>query len=208
MAEYWNHNVAYYPLVLGAVPAGCRDVLDVGCGDGMLARTLAAPGRRVVGIDRSAEMVRKAVDLSQGIAGMEFLAGDFLEMPFPPGGFDVVSFVASVHHMDTDAALKKAIELLRPGGSLVVIGLARNANPLEWLISGLCLPVTRLLDRMHDVGSPGAPVADPALSWGQVRQQARELLPGARCRQHVHYRYSLRWTKPGDRISQTEPTRP
>jgi hypothetical protein len=33
---YWNTGVARHPGILRAVPAGCRDALDVGCGDGLL----------------------------------------------------------------------------------------------------------------------------------------------------------------------------
>jgi len=38
---YWNHNVHYQPVILNAVPPGCRTALDVGCGDGLLAARLA-----------------------------------------------------------------------------------------------------------------------------------------------------------------------
>jgi 2-polyprenyl-3-methyl-5-hydroxy-6-metoxy-1,4-benzoquinol methylase len=47
----WNHNIHYYPLVLAAVPAGCRRALDVGCGEGQLTRELAVRVPEVVGID-------------------------------------------------------------------------------------------------------------------------------------------------------------
>jgi len=30
-ADYWNHNVHYQPVILGAVPAGCGAALEVGC---------------------------------------------------------------------------------------------------------------------------------------------------------------------------------
>ncbi len=36
--QRWNHNIQYHRLVLAAVPPGCQRVLDVGCGEGMLAR--------------------------------------------------------------------------------------------------------------------------------------------------------------------------
>ena len=201
MPDYWNHNVAYHPLVLGAVPADCRDALDVGCGDGLLARKLAAPGRRVTGIDVSAAMIESARSLSEDASEesgcLEFFEGDFMNMPLPEGGFDFVSFVASVHHMDSTAALTKATALLRPGGRLVVVGLARNATLTDWLISALCLPLTRLHNLRPSFGAPdGMPVKDTLISWGEVRKQARELLPGARYQHHLHYRYSLRWTKP------------
>jgi len=40
-AGCWNHNVHYQPVILRAVPADCAAALDVGCGDGTLARKLA-----------------------------------------------------------------------------------------------------------------------------------------------------------------------
>ena len=39
--EYWNHNVHYQPVIIGAVPAGCGTALEVGYGDGLLASRLA-----------------------------------------------------------------------------------------------------------------------------------------------------------------------
>jgi SAM-dependent methyltransferase len=46
-----NNNFHYRPLILNEIPAGCQQVLDVGCGAGMLARELSAQVPRVTGID-------------------------------------------------------------------------------------------------------------------------------------------------------------
>ena len=51
----WNHNTHYYPLVLAAVPDGCRRALDVGCGEGLLTRELAVRVPEVVGIGGRAQ---------------------------------------------------------------------------------------------------------------------------------------------------------
>ena len=53
-AGYWNHNVHYQSIILGAVPPGCGPALDVGCGDGVLAgrpgqHSFADIGRGAVG---------------------------------------------------------------------------------------------------------------------------------------------------------------
>ena len=49
---FWNHNAAYYPWVRKNLDRhGAASVLDVGCGEGSLARYLASPGRHVLGID-------------------------------------------------------------------------------------------------------------------------------------------------------------
>lgn len=45
--DYWNHNTHYHRLVLDAMPDPCEAALDVGCGEGLLARRLATRARRV-----------------------------------------------------------------------------------------------------------------------------------------------------------------
>ena len=57
---YWNHNVHYQPVILSAVPPGCRTALDVGCGDGLLAGRLAARCAKVTAIDRNPPMIARA----------------------------------------------------------------------------------------------------------------------------------------------------
>ncbi|MEV7322908.1 class I SAM-dependent methyltransferase [Streptomyces sp. NPDC093970] len=73
---YWNHNVHYHPVVLDAVPPGCRAALDVGCGDGLLATALAARAESVTGVDRSAEMIRLAQKRDDP-GNVTFLEGDY-----------------------------------------------------------------------------------------------------------------------------------
>jgi len=57
---------------------------------------------------------------------VEFIVGDFLAWPFPAGSFGLISCVAAQHHMDAPAALARMKQLLAPGGSLVVISVARS----------------------------------------------------------------------------------
>lgn len=195
----WNHNVAYHRWIRRSVPRGARDLLDVGCGDGRLARELAGAGRRVLGLERDAGMLARARELSAGVAGLEFSGGDFADCALAPASFDFVCFLASLHHMDQEAALRRARGLLRPGGRLVVVGLARNATLAEEILSGVCLaPAWFGGLRPENAGTPeGLPVHDPELGWGETRTLARSVLPGARFRRRLYWRYSLRWTNPG-----------
>ena len=59
VADYWNQNVHYQPVILNAVPPGCGAAIDVGCGDGLLACKLAARCAAVTGIDKDAPMIAK-----------------------------------------------------------------------------------------------------------------------------------------------------
>jgi SAM-dependent methyltransferase len=201
--KQWNHNTAYYGLVRSSVPPGARDLLDVGCGRGRLARELSGPGRRVLGLDPSAEMVGAAKADNAGVPGLDFDEGDFLTAEIPPGSFDFVCFVASLHHMDQVKGVLKAAEILRPGGRLVVIGLARAVTLPEELVSGLCAPVAGFNDLRPDFeGSDGsgasgeAPTEEPLPGWHETRDLLLGALPGARFRRRLYFRYSLGWTRP------------
>ena len=193
----WNHNVAYHHLVRRAVPQGGRDLLDVGCGRGRLARELSGPGRHVLGIDPSGEMIEAARQDNADVPGLEFAEADFLTAQLPAESFDFVCFVASLHHMDQVRALAKAAEMLRPGGRVVVIGLARAATPHEELVSGLCAPIVWFNDLRPDFGGVGgAPITEPDLGWHETRELVRGALPEAAFRRRLYFRYSLSWTKP------------
>jgi SAM-dependent methyltransferase len=133
-AGEWNHNVHYYRLVLEVVPDRCESALDVGCGTGRLTRELRRVAPRVTGVDRDErciEAARARAEADGGPGGLDYRCGDFLGLPWPDGGFDLITAVASVHHMDTGAALARMRDLLRPGGVLVVIGLARDSTPAD-----------------------------------------------------------------------------
>ncbi|WP_051710658.1 class I SAM-dependent methyltransferase [Streptomyces sp. NRRL S-350] len=193
---YWNTNVARHPAILRAVPKGCGDALDVGSGDGLLARRLAGRAKRVTGIDTSPEMIACARELAAGHPNLNFIEGDFLTVDLPAAGYDFICSVTAVHHMDFEAALTRMRELLRPGGTLVVVGLAREASAAEWATMIATAPVVRIAKVLRRARGPeGMPVADPQMSYGQVRAAARRLLPGMRYRRHVLRRYSVIWEK-------------
>ena len=110
--------------------------------------------------------------------------------------FDLVTAVAALHHMDTAAALERMRDLLRPGGSLVVVGVARGRLPadLPFEIAGAVAHFFHT--RTKGYWEHPSPVADPAETYAEIRDLARRLLPGVRYRRHPLWRYSLRWTKP------------
>lgn len=197
ITDYWNHNVHYQRVILEAVPSGCGQALDVGCGDGMLACKLAASCREVTGIDRDAGMVRLARERGKDVLNVAFTEGDFLAHPFADASFDLVCSNTVIHHMDFEAALTSMARILRPGGRLAIVGLGRDRPPVDWFIGAAGIPADRILKARYGESSPkGIPIAPPEMTWGQVRSAAKRLLPGARYRRHLLWRYSLLWTKP------------
>ncbi|MEU8346370.1 Methyltransferase domain-containing protein [Actinomadura meyerae] len=196
--DYWNHNVHYHGLVLRNVPRGCGEALDVGCGDGLLVRRLAPRAARVTGLDRSAEMIGRARRLSGGAGNVRFVEAGLLEHDLEAEHYDFVCSVAAIHHMDFVKGVTAMRDAVRPGGSLVVIGLANNRGARDWAFSALGVPAHHALRLRHRrlAGDPGAPVLDPAMTWGEVRQEALRLLPGAVFRRHLLWRYSIVWRRP------------
>jgi 2-polyprenyl-3-methyl-5-hydroxy-6-metoxy-1,4-benzoquinol methylase len=192
----WNHNVHYHPILLEAVPAPCGHALDVGCGEGTLCRQLRRPVPHVTGIDAD----ERSIALARAHSGddIEYIAGDFLTFPFEELSFDLITSVATIHHMDAPTALSRMRALLRPGGVLAILGLARSRYPQD-------LPrdlAGTLVDRFRRVGKtywehPSPKVWPPPLTYTEMRHLGLSLLPGAQFRRLLLWRYSLLWTKPG-----------
>ncbi|NYE13300.1 class I SAM-dependent methyltransferase [Actinomadura citrea] len=196
--DYWNHNTHYHGVVLRNVPRGCGEALDVGCGDGLLVRRLAPRATHVTGLDRSPDMVAEAARSSRGAGNVDFVEAGLLEYDLPEDFYDFVCSVAAIHHMDFAKGLSAMRGAVRPGGNLVVIGLANNKGLRDRAYAATGLPahyVHRLRNRGR-AGNPGAPVMDPDMTWGEVRDEALRLLPGAVFRRHLLWRYSLVWRKP------------
>lgn len=109
-------------------------VLDLGCGPGVNFDALASavtPGGRVVGVDASAGMVRRARDGAAALDGRcSVVRGDAGSLPFPDEAFDRAFSTLAVSAVpDAEAAVTEVARVLRPGGRFVVL----DARPFETL---------------------------------------------------------------------------
>lgn len=96
------------------------DILEVGCGTGVVARHLVENVKHYAGLDSSKEMLKIARKL--GDPKMHFFSGDALKMPFSDNVFNRVLFRSVLHHfIDTH---KKAVDeskrVLSRGGLLLI----------------------------------------------------------------------------------------
>jgi SAM-dependent methyltransferase len=102
---------------LGVGP-GAR-ALEVGCGNGSISAWLAervGPGGRAVAVDLDLSLVDVRAP------GLELRQGDIVAGPVDPGGFDLVTARAVLHHVtDVDAAIRNLAASLAPGGSILLI---------------------------------------------------------------------------------------
>jgi SAM-dependent methyltransferase len=96
--------------------AGATDVLDVGTGEGQLARVAAgaAGASRVVGVDPS---WRQLAEARQRAGGPGYLRGEAVALPFPDAAFDAVLACLVFEHIEgMDRAIAEVGRVLRPGG--------------------------------------------------------------------------------------------
>ena len=110
---YWQYRDAFFDELL---PAPGHLTLEVGCGEGRVARDLARHGHRVVAVDASPTLAASAAAADP--TG-RYLVADAAALPFGDGCFDLV--VAYNSLMDVDdmpAAVAEAARVLQPGRPL------------------------------------------------------------------------------------------
>ncbi|GAA2236807.1 class I SAM-dependent methyltransferase [Promicromonospora sukumoe] len=191
-----------------SLPARPLRVLDVGCGRGLLLSRLRGRFDEVLGIDADAAMATVAAERFADDPSVTVRRARFEEID---GTFDAVTMIAVLHHLPLEPALRHAGELLAPGGRLLVVGLARadSLTDLAWdLPSSLLNPLVGLMKHPQPVrapvddggpvasGGPVMPVRDPAESFSEISRTAGAVLPGARVRRRLFFRYTLEWTRP------------
>ena len=112
-------------------------VLELGCGTGRLLLPLARSGARVVGIDRSAEMLARAVARRRRLppaARPAIARGDIRALPFADALFTLViapygMLQSIIDDDDLDAVLAEAVRVLRPAG---LFGIDLVPDLAEW----------------------------------------------------------------------------
>jgi 2-polyprenyl-3-methyl-5-hydroxy-6-metoxy-1,4-benzoquinol methylase len=108
--------------IIDALPAGTA--LDAACGTGRHSGYLASRGHRVIGVDSSADMLRRA---RERVPDGEFHRGDLHRLPLPDDQVDLaVCALALAHLTDLRPAFAELARVLRPGGHLVVTDVHRE----------------------------------------------------------------------------------
>jgi ubiquinone/menaquinone biosynthesis C-methylase UbiE len=107
---------------------------DVGCGTGSLTFELARFARKVIGVDLSNEMLRRAraVARERELRNVEFRQGDALTLPLDSHSFDAAFCVMVLHFLpDPQRAIASLCRITRPGGSVILVDLVQHKQ--EWM---------------------------------------------------------------------------
>jgi ubiquinone/menaquinone biosynthesis C-methylase UbiE len=122
---------------LGHSFRGDERLLDVGCGDGGVARLLRERVGEVVAVDiEPSEQWQDSDELSFAVANGE-------QLPFADSAFDLLHSKDSLHHMENpDLAIREYRRVLKPGGTALIVE-ANRYNPIFFL------HMTKMLGHEH-----------------------------------------------------------
>lgn len=135
---------AINPLRLGwildhAGPLAGKTVLDVGCGGGILAESMAAQGAKVTGIDLAEKSLKvaKLHGLESGVAvDYQTISAEDHAVQHP-GTYDVVTCMEMLEHVpDPSSIVRACATLVKPGGWVFFSTLNRNPKSFLFAIVG------------------------------------------------------------------------
>ena len=110
------------------------DVADIACGEGYLSVECARWAKRVVGIDRSSDVLKRAKALAErrGVSNIRWKRGDIEKLPLEPSSVDIALLSQALHHAANPArATAEAARILRPGGRVLMLDLREHDQ--EWV---------------------------------------------------------------------------
>jgi ubiquinone/menaquinone biosynthesis C-methylase UbiE len=203
----WTHNNHYHNFLLRQLPLQLNNALELGCGTGAFTRLLAKRTAHVVGVDLSPEMIRVARSYASETRNVQYLAGDAMKCDFEPASFDCVVSIATLHHLSMREMLEKMKLWTNTGGKLLVLDLfdeARNISSFFRDAAAMGFSVSARLIRNGRLRPPAEVRAawnahgkhDAYPTFEYLHSLCDTILPNARLRKHLLWRYSIVWQKP------------
>jgi 2-polyprenyl-6-hydroxyphenyl methylase/3-demethylubiquinone-9 3-methyltransferase len=161
--RWWDANSEFKPLheinplrlewINNIVPLAGKTVIDVGCGGGILAESMAKKKAKVTGIDLS-DKALKVADLHSLESGVEvryekIAAEEMAERE--AGQFDVVTCMEMLEHVpDPSSIIRACKKLVKPGGHVFFSTINRNPKAYLFAVIGAEYLLQMLPKGTHD----------------------------------------------------------
>lgn len=128
-----------------------------------------------------------------------------MELPFTENQYDCVVSIATVHHLPMERFLANVRDALRPGGTILILDLYKQETLGDYLLSLVASPLNILIlllktghlrvteEERRAWDEHGK--HDKYLTIQEIREICNRVLPGAKVKRHLFWRYSLVWKK-------------
>ncbi|MFA7270384.1 MAG: bifunctional 2-polyprenyl-6-hydroxyphenol methylase/3-demethylubiquinol 3-O-methyltransferase UbiG [Sterolibacterium sp.] len=147
--RWWDPNSEFKPLhdinplrlewIESAIALAGKRVLDIGCGGGILAESMASRGAQVTGIDlgeRALSVARLHLLESQQKVDYRLVSAEALAQELP-GSFDVVTCMEMLEHVpDPASVIRACATLVKPGGQVFMSTINRNLKSYLFAVIG------------------------------------------------------------------------
>lgn len=143
----WNGVTYHFQVrrerVLELLPTALGDVLDVGCGPGVMVEAVLERGGNFQGVDISPEMVKEAEEKFGHFPNVHFVVGNVEAIDFADASFDQVICMAVVEYLEAPCQMLEEISrVLRPNG-LALITVPKKRH-IDRVMIGLTTPFRKL----------------------------------------------------------------
>jgi ArsR family transcriptional regulator len=159
---------AFEGAVLRSLVHPAWTVADLGCGTGAFTRELATSGARVIGVDRSASMLRLARRSMKDLPNVELQQADLEALPIESGTCDVALLVLVLSYVrEVPPVLREAHRILAPGGRLLAVDAYPHEDEAFRRRLGQARPgidPRRIAELLADLGLEGAGAVGPITS--------------------------------------------
>jgi SAM-dependent methyltransferase len=150
-------------------------------------------------------MIRIAKERSVLFPNIDFQVADVMSQNLPAEKFDCIATVATLHHLPLGEVLPKIKSALKVNGVLLILDLFQAEGLFDAVTSALAVPVSiglKLIRHGRVVAPRQVREAwaehgrhDSYLTLAQVHKVCADMLPGAKVRKHLLWRYSIIWKK-------------
>lgn len=146
-----------YSLIYNFEPKKSADVLDVGCGTGIVTNHLSEYYDTVIGVDMADKIIDTAKLYKKG--NTAYLVAPAESLPFKDSSVDLITVASSYHWFDYDRVGREFIRVLRPGGKMVVFRPNGTKDTKMYLPN---FAVSNLLKYIKNIPSANSePIDDP-----------------------------------------------
>ncbi|MEV6848795.1 class I SAM-dependent methyltransferase [Actinoplanes sp. NPDC051411] len=171
-----------------AAPAGLGPhtrVLEIGCGTGQATLPLAELGCTIVAMDLSPDMAAVARRNLAEFPNVTVVASAFEDWPPPAEPFDAVLSATAFHWIDPNVRMRKAADLLRPGGTLGIVSTHHVAGGTDAFFAAA--------QRCYECFDPTTPPGLRLSTGDEIPDETAEFEQSARFGPVEFRRY--RWTR-------------